>query len=140
AETVAIQHVEMIASRFVREPRRHPGMIPEQERALALITEEAAPLDARQPVAVDAEGLLIIAAQRRGATQRSALVDLEDALRAEAPRADEAYVQAGGRRERPVPLGARLREARARRGLRRRAQCLGLEHLGARESEPRPAA
>src|SRR5690348_17082725 len=73
ADAVVLLGFEMIRhAQRVGEPRRGPGVVPEQERALGVGPEEPTILESREHVAVDAERVLVETAQRRRAAQRVA--------------------------------------------------------------------
>ena len=63
-----------------RQPRERPGVIPEQGHVLARSAGEPARLRTRETVAIDAERLLVEAAQARRAAERIALELRQDRL------------------------------------------------------------
>src|SRR5262249_14843129 len=72
ADTVSLVLVGSRAGPIL-EPGEGPGVVPEERHVLAAPAREPARLGARQAVAVDAERLLVEAAQRGGAAEREAL-------------------------------------------------------------------
>src|SRR5262249_16989022 len=112
---------------------------PEQERALRVRAEEPTILETRERVAIDAERVLVEAAQRGGAAQRVALEDREHALRAEAPGRLPRQRHALRPAHQAVPFAVQFDGAGARRPLARRPQRLGLERLRRADARPRAA-
>src|SRR5262252_8029240 len=66
------------------DARERLRVVPEQRQMLGARAGEPAPLETREPVAIDAERLLVESAQRRRAAERIALVHGEHRLRSEA--------------------------------------------------------
>src|SRR5439155_9977453 len=112
-DAVLLHRVEPGAAAIDRSARSHPGMIPEQERALGP-AQEPAPLEARKRETIHVVLLLVVAAKRGRAADHVALVVGQDALRAEPPGGSRLEGELPPAHHAARPLSVALERAPAR--------------------------
>ena len=114
---------------LARQPREGPRVIPEQGHVLARPAGEPARFVARETVTIDAERLLVEAAQARRAAERIALELRQDRLRSEPPRQARLPGETQVRSRRAIPFDAALDGAGSRLLASGAGEMLALERL-----------